>query len=491
MAVDSREVGQSPFLLGPGNEEELRALTRALAGARGFTLVLVRSDDLRLRNEIVARVRRRKELGMAQLPDVVELVYPGRPVGLAKFLVAAVRDRASYSALFVYGIEQAIRDDNGKPAVLHDLNLARNFIKSQVPHVVVLWLPRDVMDLLVTEAPDLWAWRAAELEFTPFAPGGIVLSQQEQPQVWELSYAELHAEVVRLGDLVDKLEKSTGTADVGRLARALERLGDAYVRLGHQADATRSLLRALRLYREIGARLGEANSIQRLGDIALRRSDHAEARRRYEEALPIYREIGDRLGEANSIQSLGDIALERSDHAEARRRYEEALPIYREIGARLGEANCIQRLGDIALGRSDHAEARRRYEEALPIYREIGARLGEANCIQRLGDIALRRSDHAEARRRYEEALPIYREIGDRLGEANSIQSLGDIALERSDHAEARRRYEEALPIFDKFGDPYSLATCLLAMARLEQTVGRPEEAAILLDKAQNLARGT
>ncbi|MGZ5441806.1 MAG: tetratricopeptide repeat protein [Thermoanaerobaculia bacterium] len=210
-----------------------------------------------------------------------------------------------------------------------------------------------------------------------------------------------------------------------------------------------------------------ARSFKSLGDIALRRSDHAGAHERYEEALRLYRQVGDVLGEANCMQSLGDIALGRSDHASAREHYEEALPLYRQVGSLLGEANCVYSLGNIALERSDHASARERYEEALPLYRQVSDVLGEANCVRSLGNIAFRQSDHASARERYEEALPLYRRVGSVLGEANCIGSFGEIAAAEGNRQEAEGRYREALALYERIAEPYSIGWTHRRLARV------------------------
>ena len=268
----------------------------------------------------------------------------------------------------------------------------------------------------------------------------------------------------------------------------------------------------------VGDRRGEAELL-RLGVLVVRVADLDGGRAAYAEALPIYREIHARLGEANCLQSLGDLAALRGTYLKASRepptpkpcpstaeelrgaggrgqlpsesrrsaaprgrsggtrwrRYAEALPIYHEIRSRLGKANCLQRvwaiccarvvrsgsgtgpptpkpcpstaehsraggrgqlpsesLGDLlALRGSDLEAARAAYAKALPIYREIRARLGEANCLQSLGDLAAPRGDDLEAATNLAttpKPCRIYREIHERLGEANCLQNLGDLA---------------------------------------------------------------
>ncbi|MCU0571193.1 MAG: tetratricopeptide repeat protein [Oculatellaceae cyanobacterium Prado106] len=58
---------------------------------------------------------------------------------------------------------------------------------------------------------------------------------------------------------------------------------------------------------------------------------------RYETAIAIYREVGARLGEANTLQAIGDVLQFLDQRTAALERYETAIAIYREVGARLGE----------------------------------------------------------------------------------------------------------------------------------------------------------
>ncbi len=106
------------------------------------------------------------------------------------------------------------------------------------------------------------------------------------------------------------------------------------------------------------------------GDVLqfLKRSD--EALQRYETALSFYRDIGDRLGEANTLKAIGDVLqfLDRRD--EALQRYETALSFYRDIGDRLGEANILQEFGKL---QENPQQALEYLQEAQNLYIQIGS----------------------------------------------------------------------------------------------------------------------
>ncbi|MEH2184719.1 MAG: tetratricopeptide repeat protein, partial [Nostoc sp.] len=107
-----------------------------------------------------------------------------------------------------------------------------------------------------------------------------------------------------------------------------------------------------------------------------------EALELYEAALAFYRDIGDRLGEANTLIAIGDVLQFLDRRTEALERYEAALAFYRDIGDRLGEANTLRAIGNVLQFLDQRTEALERYEAALAFYRDIGDRLGEANTLR-------------------------------------------------------------------------------------------------------------
>jgi hypothetical protein len=59
---------------------------------------------------------------------------------------------------------------------------------------------------------------------------------------------------------------------------------------------------------------------------------YEEAAERYDQALPIYRQIGDRLGEANTLVSRARLAIITGERADAGSEMAKAIHIYTAIG---------------------------------------------------------------------------------------------------------------------------------------------------------------
>jgi tetratricopeptide (TPR) repeat protein len=95
----------------------------------------------------------------------------------------------------------------------------------------------------------------------------------------------------------------------------------------------------------------------------------------YQQALKIYQEIGARLGEANTLKAIGDVLQFLDRTSEALERYEQALAFYRDIGVReaappehrLGEAYTLKAIGDVLQFLKRSSEALERYEQALAL----------------------------------------------------------------------------------------------------------------------------
>jgi tetratricopeptide (TPR) repeat protein len=158
----------------------------------------------------------------------------------------------------------------------------------------------------------------------------------------------------------------------------------------------------------------------------MRVDDLEGSRADYLAALTIFREIHARLGEANTLQTLGDLKMRVDDLEGSRADYLAALTIYREIHARLGEANCRQGIGSLLLAQNRPDEAFKEFAEAQRIHKEIHDELGVAGDFGYMGRSAAAAGNHAPAVILFESAIGILRQIVDRGSEALVLQDQGE-----------------------------------------------------------------
>ncbi|MFN2629685.1 MAG: tetratricopeptide repeat protein, partial [Gaiellaceae bacterium] len=310
-----------PTVSSSENLIELAALERLLARAGGFSIAFAVVNHPTLRDRLVEAVR-------ADLPDqrIAELeLDPAASGGVVRAI-----EQASHGAdaLFVHGLQTLAPLDDAPGFA--ELNLNRDHLRGTVPMPIVCWAPDYAIRAFARQAADLWSGRSGLYRFEP-EPGDPAATSDAAARGfdWSLTPEERREREALLRDVLDELEES-----------------------GEDAPA-----RA-----DVAVSLGNAAGMQ---------ARHAEAVALYEQALPTYRELGDRLGEANTLKALGDAAGMQARYAEAVALYEQALPTYRELGDRLGEANTLTALGDAAGMQARYAEAVALYEQALPTYREL------------------------------------------------------------------------------------------------------------------------
>jgi predicted ATPase len=234
------------------------------------------------------------------------------------------------------------------------------------------------------------------------------------------------------------LAKGTDAASTIR-ARALQRLGRLAIDIGDFDRAQAVFEAGLALRRQVGDRLGVAQSLAALGFIASHRDAFPKARAFYEEALAIHRDLDDQHGIARSLYNLSDLLREEGDLAAARRLCQDSLVLWQELGDTdmVAYLTWSQAVVDRLEGRS--ADASRRGEEALALFRELRDLPGIDNALLELGQTALQRGDLQQAAHHFGEVLTRNRELGSRQALVEGLEGLAAVAAGRGQFALAAR----------------------------------------------------
>lgn len=309
------------------NQVELRALANMLRRAGGFALAFARVNHPSLKERLIAELK-------DQLPgkDIVELrVDPASEAGLVEQWREALGGRRP-DALFVHGLESLFDLAQGASPAVEMFNFNRGYVRRQFPFPVVFWAPEFAIREFAWRAPDFWSGRSGIYRFAgDEEEARETLDTLERDFDWSLSPKERRERQAIFEDLLREIE-SAGEADPAVLARLRYLLGQAAAYNSQWAEARLFLEQALPLYRQIGARLGEAGTIKSLGDVARLQARYQEAAELYQQALPLYRQIGDRLGEAGTLVAQARLARAAGDFDKARAAYREAQRIYTDIG---------------------------------------------------------------------------------------------------------------------------------------------------------------
>jgi tetratricopeptide (TPR) repeat protein len=109
-------------------------------------------------------------------------------------------------------------------------------------------------------------------------------------------------------------------------------LGRVQQLTGDYPAAAASLHQALKLFRELGNRLGEAAALNNLGQLATRTQDTRQARHHHSQALAIAQDLGVPLEEARALEGIGHAHLQGGNPGQAAAHLGQALSIYQHIG---------------------------------------------------------------------------------------------------------------------------------------------------------------
>jgi tetratricopeptide (TPR) repeat protein len=205
-------------------------------------------------------------------------------------------------------------------------------------------------------------------------------------------------------------------------------------------------------------------------------NEYPLARGRYEAALPIYRDIGARVGEANTFTSLGELELAEQHIAEARSWYERALLIYREIGDRHWRSYIAPRLAATLLAASETTQALEILEEGAQAARAIDGHPNLSGILQQRASLYFELKDYAQAGADYQDLIALNSQDGwAHNGLANVFERQGNSEAALNEYT-LTVQAQPAEPIFHR-----NRASTLITLNRLDEA--REEcEAATKLD---------
>jgi tetratricopeptide (TPR) repeat protein len=178
-------------------------------------------------------------------------------------------------------------------------------------------------------------------------------------------------------------------------------------RQGDHAEACRMLETCLQLRQQLGTPLDIAATLSTLGEARLHSGDAKGAAESEREALRIFRGLGERRGEAIGLLHLAHVARYAGDGAGARIHLEQALALGRDIKDRELEGECEWMLGALALDTGDVRASYVHLERSLTVCGNAGEKHGEAIASWWLGKADLAAGNLNLARIRLTGALQV------------------------------------------------------------------------------------
>jgi DNA-binding SARP family transcriptional activator/tetratricopeptide (TPR) repeat protein len=258
---------------------------------------------------------------------------------------------------------------------------------------------------------------------TAAAIGFSQYSQQLAWSIMEYLYRQGHWQ-----DWAPALQTALDTANLDTDYEAQARLHRglvwAYSRLGRVDAAAAHGRLAHDLARDVGDKVGLANTHRVLAVLAEVRGHITEALEHDFEALELFEAAGDRRGQARTLNSVGWSYARLDDHESALDYCKRALVLVIELDDRQGAAATWDSLGYAHHRLGHHRQAITCHRRAVALFRNLGDRFKEAACLDRLGDAYAASGTPGadrEAREAWSEALLIYQQIG--LGVTESVRA--------------------------------------------------------------------
>lgn len=398
---------------------------------------------------------------------------------------------------------------------LHALNYRREKLAAEVQSTLVIWLSSDNITALAREAPDLWAWRSAVLDFS-VRP---VVREQIHRDWLDLRSADREKREQRLATIYShldsKLTPSTADAallieaariliDLGKVDQALteaqkaksiysdedDRLGmvsamntivDAHYLHGNY-DQALSLLKkdVLPVFENLGDIRACAVTLGKIADIHFQRCDYDQALHIRQKQLPVFEQVGDIRAYTVSMGKIADIHELRGDHEQALLiRTEEELPVYKKLGDIRSQAMVMAKIADIHSQSENYDQALQILYEQLPVFEKLGDIRAYAVTLGKIADIHFLRGNYDQALHiRQDEELPVYKKLGDIHSYTITIGNIADIHFQRGDFVQALTiRKNEELPAYEKLGDTRSYAITLGGIADIHFARGDYDQA--------------
>ncbi|WP_344966498.1 AfsR/SARP family transcriptional regulator [Streptosporangium fragile] len=204
----------------------------------------------------------------------------------------------------------------------------------------------------------------------------------------------------------------------------------------------------------LGDRIVAGEVLNALAVVSGRRRRHVEALAWFDAARQVFRETGARGGEALTLSYSARDHLFLDQPAEAIAAAEQGLALFIEMGSSAGTARARYHLGMILSRVGRLNEAVHHHAECLAFFRASNQRVWEQRVCSRLAETFIHAGRLVDATRHAEQALTVSREIGHPYGEAQALAVLGKALAGLGSAGRSRNCLERAHDIFRTLGAP-------------------------------------
>lgn len=273
------------------------------------------------------------------------------------------------------------------------------------------------------------------------------------------------------------------------LASALQIQAAVYFAEGSSDKAAELCQEALKIYRELGDKTGEAQISGNLGVIYERSAQPRKALELYLSSLPILQASGDRPGEARLLSSIGSVYHDVGEPALALENYEKALKIRREIGDKRTVAFTLANMALTYKLSGNFPKLIELLDEARQIFSERGEKPAEAVVLNNLSGAYQDLNDIPKARELAEKSLDLNKQLQNKDTEAAALSNLASLELGDGNFQKALDIYTQASNLFSSGTNKRQQARTLVKIGEVNIRLGNREKALATLNQALPVLR--
>ena len=181
------------------------------------------------------------------------------------------------------------------------------------------------------------------------------------------------------------------------LARVFDEMGISFRKLGEYNLAVKYHFEALKIFKEINERMGQAFTLHNIGNVYRLLNQYDIALEHFFESVRIKKEFNDLYQISFSLNSIGLVYEEKGMIDSAEIYMKQALDIALTQNDNMNLANIYSNLGNVAFNAGDYKEAKECLLTALKIYKNGIANYGIAQAMGRLAEVYLKTKEYEKA----------------------------------------------------------------------------------------------
>lgn len=442
-------------------------LIRLVDRAPGFVLVFLEYGESRYRDAVIQHLEQKGHPGE-------RLVMQTEWVSSGPLLDALAALPPGNTPVHLLELGAWLRLDQGV-RFCHLLNYIRDAFPEVASRPLLFWLDSEQLRTLALEAPDLWSWRSAVLDFSRPSEPQAVISNSSSLNIFS-GIVEQDSAKQRIAAIDQYLARDPEPS--WSVASLWKERGQLRAHLGDWDNAMEDLLRSRALFeQQDDPHTASLSALFMARMLRLRGKEEAALSLLRDEILPVYEKLGDAYQCAVTKNYIADFLQDVGEFDEALRiSREEILPVYERFGDIRG---CAITWGNIAkilqkCGELDEA-LRILREESLPVLEKLGDIRARAMTIGQIASILQEQGALDQALRIYrEEIIPVFLKLGDIYSCAVTLVNIANIHQAHGQLDEALRILtEESLPVFEKLGASRELTMIRERIADIRQRQGQ------------------